>query len=77
MSTLKDSIARIGGLLTVVDAWDIPTAEYRTYQAIGDVASTSGVIGRHQDGCCCMRRCSGFGDVCCRRIIWLMAILMP
>jgi hypothetical protein len=31
MSTFKDSIARIGGLLLVVDAWDNPTALRRAW----------------------------------------------
>jgi hypothetical protein len=31
MSTFKDSIARIGGLLLVVDAWDDPTALRRAW----------------------------------------------
>ena len=33
MSTFKDSIARIGGLLLVVDAWDNPTALRRAWWA--------------------------------------------
>jgi len=33
MSTFKDSIARIGGLLLVVDAWDNPTALRRAWYA--------------------------------------------
>ena len=31
MNTFKDSIARIGGLLLVVDAWDNPTALQRAW----------------------------------------------
>jgi hypothetical protein len=31
MNTFKDSIARIGGLLLVVDAWDRPTALQRAW----------------------------------------------
>jgi hypothetical protein len=31
MSTFKDSIARIGGLLLVVDAWDNPSALRRAW----------------------------------------------
>jgi hypothetical protein len=31
MTTFKDSIARIGGLLLVVDAWDNPTALRRAW----------------------------------------------
>jgi hypothetical protein len=33
MGTFKDSIARIGGLLLVVDAWDNPTALRRAWYA--------------------------------------------
>ena len=36
MSTFKSSIARIGRLLLVVDAWDNPTALKRAWYAVAD-----------------------------------------
>ena len=58
MSTFKDSIARIGGLLLVVDAWDNPTALRRAWLVhavlYARTHSRVFVLTRSAADCCCV-----------------------
>jgi hypothetical protein len=53
MGTFKSSIARIGGLLLVVDAWDNPTALRRAWWAV--FVSCGVVLQAAADDCLCCR----------------------